>query len=482
MLALVLVLWNQPATAQSNFEGAQLGGRTTMMGGATVATGADEATAFVNPAGITRIPGQSFSFSTFAVNLAYRHIESPLDPSGTMNIEQPDASKVSLRVIPNTFCLFLDGPPRDHFSGRSRHKYSLCAAATEREKLKLTQNRFEPGAGGSFQGVSQSTEVDFVRSTVALSWGISLDKSTSLGVTLRTDNTRFQDYSTGTSFGAEGSMGSYQAVSLARETWSWDTSLIIGLTSNISRVVTLGAALTTPSQHIVGKYTSQAMVSLGTDRGYGVLQDDGDFRYNHPGSLRLGMAFSWPRFTVEVNGSFYGPQSQRARANFDRRLVGFDPDNATETELGRGSVSEKGRAVTNLSLGAEYFLSSDFSVLGGMGTDFSGLHKRQDQELGEVLFRQRRDGAFASLGVSSYGRRGRLLLGLVGQYSWGQVLIADPSLAVPSFVALPQSLWSFSFVISGQINFTTVAEVAERAATPLTNLGSDPPKSQAEEK
>ena len=277
-------------------------------------------------------------------------------------------------------------------------------------------------------------------------------------------------------------MGSYQAVSLARETWSWDTSLIIGLTSNISRVVTLGAALTTPSQHIVGKYTSQAMVSLGTDRGYGVLQDDGDFRYNHPGSLRLGMAFSWPRFTVEVNGSFYGPQSQRARANFDRRLVGFDPDNAAETELGRGSVSEKGRAVTNLSLGAEYFLSSDFSVLGGMGTDFSGLHKRQDQELGEVLFRQRRDGAFASLGVSSYGRRGRLLLGLVGQYSWGQVLIADPSLAVPSFVALPQSLWSFSFVISGQINFTTVAEVAERAATPLTNLGSDPPKSQAEEK
>ena len=451
------------------------------MGGAAVATGADEATAFMNPAGITRIPGQSFSFSTFALNTNYRSIKGPLDPSRRLRLDQPDVGKISLHIIPNTFCLFLDGPPKDNYSGRSRHKYSLCAASTERERLNFSRNRFSGNDENTFRGFSQSTDAYFVRSTVALSWGISLDSDTSLGVTFRTDNTRFQDHTSATAFSGDHNRGNYQGLSLATETWSWDTSLVIGITSNISRVVTLGAALTTPSQHIVGKYTSHSQLSLENVQANAVIQDDGDFRYNHPGSLRLGLAFSWPRLTIEVDGSFYGPQKQRARGNFDRRIVGFDFDQNGESEVGRANVTEQGRAVTNLSLGSEYFLSRDFSVLGGLGTDFSGLRPRLDTELGDVLFRQRRDSAHLSLGMSSYGRRGRLLLGLYGEYSWGEVLAADPSLDQPRFVALTQSMWSASFIISGQINFRTVAEAAERAAIPLTSLsrGDDEEKSSA---
>ncbi len=474
VLALVVLLTADPALAQSNFEGAQIGGRTSLMGGAAVATGADEATPFMNPAGITRIPGQSFSFSTFAVSSSFRHIKSPLDPSGAFDIESADVGKPNLRIIPNTFCLFLDGPPKDKFSGRSRHKYSLCAAATERERLNFTQNRFKQFASGRVQGLSQSTELDFVRSTMALSWGISLDQKTSLGVTFRTDNTRFQDHSTTSAFDSVVQDDPFQSLGMSRETWSWDTSLVIGITSNISRVVTLGAALTTPSQHIVGKYSAHSIVSLGVNRGTGVFQDDGDFRYNHPGSLRLGLGFSWPRFTIEANGTFYGPQEQRARGNFNRRLITFEPGgDEPQTLVGRSSVVEKGRAVTNFSLGSEFFLSRDFSLLGGVGTDFSGLHPRLDQSLGDVLFRQRRDSVRASVGVSSYGRRGRLLLGVLGEYSWGEVSVADPSLEIPRFVALPQTLWSLSLVISGQINFRTVVEAANRAADPLSGDDDD---------
>ncbi len=473
ILAVLLVLLSDRAYAQSNFEGAQIGGRTTMMGNAAVATGADEATPFMNPAGITRIPGQSFSFSTFALNTNFRTIEGALDPSGLLHVEDKNVGKANLRIIPNTFCLFLDGPPKDEFSGRSRHKYSLCAAATERERLNFTHNRFLQGEDGAFSGFSESTEVDFVRSTMALSWGIELDERTSLGVTFRTDNTRFQDRTTSTAFASTAGAGDEQSISVGRETWSWDTSLVIGLTSNISRVVTVGAALTTPSQHIFGKYSSVSVISLGTNSGRAIVQDGGDFRYNHPGSLRLGLGFSWPRLTVEMNGSFYGPQKQRARGNFDRRLITFDQNGSSFAEVGRGAVIEKGRAVTNLSLGSEFFLSRDFSLLSGFGSDFSGLHRRLDQNIGDVLFRQRRDSLRASFGMSSYGRRGRLLIGLQGEYSWGEVLIADPSLDLPKFVALPQQLWGLSFVISGQINFNTVLEAAERAATPLTGRGRD---------
>lgn len=471
VIAFLLILLPDRAFGQSNFEGAQIGGRTTLMGGAGVATGSDEATSFVNPASITRIPGQSFSFSTFTVDLANRKVKNALDPSGTLRMEDADAGKINLRIIPNTFCLFLDGPPKDNYSSRSRHKYSLCAAATERERLNLTQNRFDSRGEDGFVGFSQSTDMEFVRSTVALSWGISLDKNASLGVTFRTDNTRFQDHTTATAFVADSNRGAQQTLSLARETWSWDTSVTIGVTYNISKVVTFGAALTTPSQHLIGKYTSNAALSFGVEQGNGIVQDTGDFRYNSPGNLRLGLAFSWPRLTVEVNGSFYGPQKRRAFANFDRRVVAFDSDGNADTAVGRGSVSERGRAVTNLSIGGEYFVRSDFSALAGFGSDFSGLQPRLDQDIGAVLFRQQRDSLHASLGMSSYGSRGRLMLGVMGEYSWGDVLVADPALAVPKFIASPQTEVAVSLIISGQLNFITVVEAAERAAIPLSGAG-----------
>jgi len=466
LTALLVLLLAPKVHAQSNFESALLGGRSTLMGGAAVATGSDEATAFINPAGITRVPGTSFSFSTVAIHLASRHINNAVDPSQNLKVEHPDAGKLTLRFIPNTFCLFLNGPPKDDFSHRSRHKYSLCAASTERERLSFSQNRFDAEAE-QFKGTSQSTSTEFVKSSVALSWGIELDRRTSLGMTFRVDNSRYQDHSGSVDFAGNTGYGMYQSLSLSRSAWSWDTSVTVGITSNISRVVTLGAALTTPSQHLLGRYTSQTLVALRTPQGYGVVQDDGDFRYNNPGSLRLGLGFSWPKLTIEVNGSFYGPQQQRARANFDRRLVAFDENSTTATESGRASVTEKGKPITNLSVGAEYFISPDFSVLGGASTDFSGLYNRTNQAPGDMLFRQSRDAVLGSVGLTSYGRRGRLLLGLQGQYSWGKALVADPSLVQPEFVALDQSYWSLAFVISGQINLLTVFEAAEKAVGPL---------------
>src|SRR5690606_8466446 len=158
------------AFAQSNFDPSRLGGRTAMMGGAAVATGADEATAFMNPAGITRIPGQSFSFTTFAIQLSSRTIQRPLDPNGDLDIDKPDVVKQTLRFIPNTFCLFLDGPPKDRYSGRSRHKYALCAATTERERMGFTRSARANSGQNLLTGTGQSTDMEFIRSSVVLTW------------------------------------------------------------------------------------------------------------------------------------------------------------------------------------------------------------------------------------------------------------------------------------------------------------------------
>lgn len=477
--ALVAIsLFPGRAAAQANFDSAQLGGRSAMMGGAVVASGEDEANAFVNPAGITRIPGQSFSFSTFAVGMNNRTMVSSLDATARLGVESADVNKFRLRIIPNTFCLFLDGPPKDEYSGRSRHKYAVCAAATEREEFDFTRNRADREQDGA-SATGHSTNMKFVRSTVAAAWGLALSRDTSLGFTFRTDNTLLRDTTSATAFSSDAAVGRISTVTRSTNAWSWDTSVVIGLTSYLSRHVTLGASLTTPSQHIFGRYVGVASTSSTGGQPHTLTQDHGDFRYNHPGSLRMGLAFSWPRLVVEMDGVFYGPQKQLARANFDRTVTivqgtGIVQDEASGVGSSvRASLVEKGAPVTNLSVGSEYFLEPNFSLVTGLQTDFSGIHPRVSTVPSGVLFRQQKDSYHLGVGLTSYGQSGRLLLGLRGQYSRGTILMADATLNEPKFVTLPQRDWGLTFVVSGSLSFRAVRDAAARAAGPLIQPGGD---------
>jgi hypothetical protein len=188
----------------------------------------------------------------------------------------------------------------------------------------------------------------------------------------------------------------------------------------------------------------------------------------------MGLAFSWPRFVLEVDSVFYGPQKQLARANFDRRVTSVEESGAVEVEAGavgssmRASLIEKGAPVTNLSVGAEYFLKRNFSIVTGLQTDFSGTYPRVSTVPNEVLFRQQKDSFHAGIGATTYGQAGRLLLGIQGQYSRGTILMADATLAEPKFIALPQREWGLTFVLSGSLSFRAVRDAAARAARPLT--------------
>lgn len=476
VLVLLSLVLPERAFAQANFDGAQLGGRSAMMGGAVVASGEDEANAFINPAGITRIPGQSFSFSTFAVGMNNRTMVSSLDATDRLGVESADVNKFRLRIIPNTFCLFLDGPPKDEHSGRSRHKYAVCAAATEREEFDFTRNRTDLESEG-VSATGHSTNMKFVRSTVAAAWGLALSRDTSIGVTFRTDNALLRDTTNASAFSSDGAGGRLATVTRSTNAWSWDTSVVIGITSYLSRHVTLGASLTTPSQHLFGSYVGVATTSSTGGGSHTMTQDQGDFRYNHPGSLRMGLAFSWPRLVVEVNGVFYGPQTQLARANFDRTVTTVQgagsalDDSSGVGDSVRDSIVERGAPVTNLSVGTEYFLKRNFSLVTGLHTDFSGIHPRVSTVPSGMLFRQQKDSFHGGIGLTSYGQAGRLLLGIRGQYSRGTILMADATLQ--EFVTLPQRDWGLTFVLSGSLSFRAVRDAAARAARPLMQSGDD---------
>lgn len=468
-LGLATLMWANHGRAQANFDEVNLGGRTTMMGGAGVARGADGATAFMNPANITRIPGEQFSFSTFAVSVGAHQIYGSIDPGGQLQLRNPNSNDLDVNIIPNTFCLFLDGPPRDNYSGKSRHKYGVCAADTEREAFFVSANRLNNVPGEGLAATSQITTLRFARSTLALAWGLELMPGTAIGVTLKAENSRLEDQTSATAFSnfSEGAM--MQTLTHARKSSSWDSAILIGLSHEVSRRVTLGAAFTTPSLHLIGFHTGVESLIPEEGGSRSLIQDDGDFSYNQSGHLRLGLAFAWPRLNLEINGSFYGAQRSLAQATFDRRIVTTDGDEA-QVQSTRGSITERGKPVVNLLAGAEYFLQNDFSVIAGVQSDFSGLHPRQDARPADTLFRQSKDAVHASLGVASYGAAGSLLLGFRTSYAWGEVLFADAARSAPTFVALPQTEWNVSLIVSGQISFEAVRDTALRAAEPLKTI------------
>jgi len=435
-----------------------------MMGGAGVARGSDGATAFINPAGLARIPGESFSFSTFAVELSSRNVGGQLDPNGALGLEDSDSTSISVGLLPQTFCLFLDGPPRDHTSVRSRHKYGMCAMETESDTFLFTSNVRNPLDQA---GVSQTNRLRWSKSTVALTWALQLLPQTAIGVTARADASRLEDHSSTTTFENAAAGVELHTLDQARTSVSWDVGVAVGVTHQVSRVVTLGASLNSPSQHVYGYHDGTESFSTTNGNVATLVQDVGGFRYSPPANLRLGLGFAWPGFNFEVDASYYGSSEQLAVANFDRFSTGSVSGAPVGGNTVKHEIVERAQPVVNFLFGAEAFLSRDFSIIVGAQTDFSALPARQQGDPADVLFRQSRDVFHGSLGIASYSPSGSLIIGLRGFYASGTVLSAGPPARDPAFVVFPQSEWSLSLLVSGQLSFEAVRDAALRAASPI---------------
>ncbi|HSC87100.1 MAG TPA: hypothetical protein VLC09_07515 [Polyangiaceae bacterium] len=476
LCALGAALSSGHAHAQANYDAVILGGRTAMMGGAATAKGSDGATVFLNPAGLIRIPGQSFAFSTVALQATSRSVQGNMDPSDLLQKQGGPTHELNFNVLPNTFCLFLDGPPKDDYSGRSRHKYGVCFANTETQAFTFADNQqgrpvVEFGPNAQLGAASQMT---FQRSSLAFAWGFELFSDTYIGVNARVDSSRLYDQTNVTAYCAsagcpDSGLGSdIRAMQHARFGTSWDSAITVGITHEASDVVTFGASLATPSLHILGNYVGMDSFIPAGDGPRSFVQDKGDFRYNQPATLRLGLAFSWPTLIFEVNGNFYGAQDVLAAAQFDRTITTVDGEHVYQPNTSPGSIIERSRPVVNLAAGVEAFLEPDFSIIGGLQTDFSGLLPREEHVAAEdVLFRQRLSALHASIGAVSYGSAGSLLLGLRGFYGVGELLVPNVGGTSGTFSSAHQSQWGLSFVVSGQISFQAVRDIGARAAAPL---------------
>ncbi len=450
----VAVLWAGASLAQANYEGGSLSGRTAIMGGTGVVTGADGATPLQNPAVLLAIDGTSIAFSTFFFEFAHRKVSLPGERQRTIEGAGPGES--SLTIVPGALCVFAQWPP-DSYAQVGRHEFSFCGGEPERWKLddvSTFAGNLEI-AGGRFQ--NRAALLEYRRRAYTVAWAFSLSEKFQIGFTQVITSIRLEDASSiATLFERDG---------FARETVSTfvrsgvanSTSMVAGLTYSPSERWRIGASVQTPALHLFGSYTGQQATQSPDGSQSVIFQEDGDLQIQYPARLALGIAGLFTDWLFEINGFFHAYREDFARADFDRIEVRVDGGTATVNPQ-LATIRQQVRPVVNVGAGAEAYFSPDLSILGGVVTDFTGLPKFGPSVASQTLFRSRLNAVHASLGLSTHGKEGDLLFGVRGTYAKGQVLALSAEAADAALVPLDQTAWSVAFIISGRIDLVHLVD------------------------
>jgi|GEM_PF-894965 len=478
--ALLILGFTARASAQANYEGALIGGRSSLMGGTGVAAGIDSAAPLQNPSTIIGIEGTSFVFSTFFLQINQRSFDPDANGSASnaAQLERGSThlSQTELRVLPNSTCLFFDvhkvpGQVRGH------QKASICLAEPETESFSLNTSavaELDSNRSGFQQRVLAQ---EFSKKVYALSWALALSKDLSLGVSPMLEEVSFNDTEAIATITADaslaeavGSPGKNTANIAYRKASGYALSALVGARYRPSPNLALGVSLLTPSLSLGGSYRGTRSFEATRSDSEEYSQERGSAHFGYPLRLALGLAATFGRVGFEINGFFHTGRNDFASFDASRAAVGVNSGIITSAGTEPIHYQEAVQPIVNAGVGLEYKLSKKWSLLTGLLTDFSGLRPRASVG-SSAIFRSQMDAVHGSVGVAWKPRAGSVLLGVRGFYGEGDMVTSSPrSLPVEQVVA-SQSHWGLSLVISGQLTLEMIAEadptgLLKKAAAP----------------
>src|SRR6185312_15809585 len=178
----------------------------------------------------------------------------------------------------------------------------------------------------------------------------------------------------------------------------------------------------------------------------------------------LGVGIQWPRLTVELDESIGLGMSTAIQSSMDvttTRLV----NGVSTTSTSSPTFTVPMHATANTAIGAEYFLTPSFSLLGGMSTSFSSLSALSPDTGVGNLVQTKADHVTLAFGIGSYGGVGYILMGTQLDYGWGEALVANPYTLPNTWAVLGTHTYGALFVLSG----TTRLRAIEHAIVKVTN-------------
>jgi len=478
---LALMLGSASAHAQGNALSAPTGGRSALMGNTGVALARDGSAPFLNPATIVRINDNSLAFSvnfySFGATSFVGWLQpAPVDTShfGNVALSGTSISTNGFRILPSTLCLFFtirgvtaEGSD-DGGLHRGRQKLAVCFGSTEYDDVLLPALGFQgntpPGTTAQAQSIARSWD----RFQAGPTYSISLSDDFALGLSLHgayTSESFVLDSGSITS--AQGGGAVQSSLDAAGTGHAFDFLAILGAAYHRGNV-TLGASAQLPALHVYGTYN-------GTLHGdYGLAGTDtatlssgsGNFTAPPPIRFSLGAGAEWQRLVVELDGSLQlpvGPISSSVNGS-TTNLAGTTATTASFSSL--YSIQE--HPAWNTSLGAEYFVSRSFSLIGGASTSLTTLPALSPTMSVGNLVQARSSSASASLGVGSYGAGADLLIGAQFGYAWGQSMAVNPYVLPNDWAVVDTRAYTVMLILAGATDLRAIGRAVEKVQNVVT--------------
>lgn len=461
-----MTLWPCLSYAQANYDGALIGGRSSLMGGTGVAAGTDAAALTQNPATTIDIEGTSFVFSTFAAQFSRRTLEPDSQFDAAFLPDDSTLGETQIDVLPNATCLFLD-LHRERRRRRGAHKLSFCITEPERTEFDIRNRALvERGAArGGFQ--TRFVQQFWSKHVYSAGWAYGITDWLSVGITPMLENVSFEDSEAVTTIVSEssddpiGSNARNVTSIMNKKASSFALSGLLGFQVQLGKRWTFGVSAQPPSLPITGSYEASRSAETTSSEASEYMQETGDARFRYPLRIAAGLAGVLPFGTFEFDAYFHSGKSNFAQIDSTRDILSIDTDGfVSDLASEPVSIRESVRPTLNVGFGVDIPFEKNWSFLSGVLTDFSGLTPRKSGVYADdALFRSRINSVQASLGVAWMPRVGSIMLGVRGHYGEGELALSDPRTLPTQRIAADQKLWGLALVLSGQLSLEMLALV-----------------------
>ncbi len=462
-----------------------MGGRSALMGGTGVALGADGAAPFTNPATIVHIHDNSIAFSVNFYNFAATSLGGWHQPGmvdqarfGNLSLPGTGVSASGFNALPSTLCLFFTtagatSPGEAVGVARAgRQKLAACLGTLESQSSSLTALGFVGQTPAGTTSQAQSVSLSWSRVHFGPTYSVAFTDNFGAGLS-------FHGVYTNDTFSFSGSsitslMGGGAAASTLTSGGSghsFDLTAILGATYRFGKV-TVGLAGQIYPLHVFGSYDGVLSNSFtaGTTNDATVVSANGSFSAPPPVRLSAGVGGTLNKLTAEIDASFDFPRDTAISTTLTGTTTALGGAGAAMNPLS-ATYSVATQPTWNVTAGGEYFLASDFSLLGGIGTNFSGLRGLSPTMTVGNLAPDRTNWVNASFGIGSYGPAGHILLGAVLGFGWGQAAAINPYVLPNSWAVVDTQSYSALLVIAGAVNFRSV-ETAVREVESVVRTGN----------
>ncbi|MEO6576823.1 MAG: hypothetical protein ABIP89_23450, partial [Polyangiaceae bacterium] len=162
-----------------------------------------------------------------------------------------------------------------------------------------------------------------------------------------------------------------------------------------------------------------------------------------------------------VDGSYYFGMSEALRSWMHVDQVTVTGTTGVPTSFD-ATYATRTRPTVNVAAGAEYFITPNFSVLGGASTDFSASAPLDTTMILGNFEKQRTSRVLVSGGIGSYGDSGDILIGTQLSYGWGQALAVNPYVLPNEYAIISTQEYGAMLILAGSTNLKAIRRAVER--------------------